>query len=312
MISTQEYYHSNGKLLITGEYLILKGALSLAVPTLPGQSLQVESYKESNTWKWTVMEQGRVVQEFILDRSLQILQSLNPSFSSDFLLRVWKELLTLNPDLQDTLPGLSFTSNLEFEFRHGLGSSSSLLNNLAQWGKVDPFELHFNSTNGSGYDVACAGAESPILYRLENDKKPNIQKATFYPPFRKNLYFVYLGQKQNSSLSVKEFLRKNKSYEYEANLISEITREMLQANRLDDFNHLLREHEQIVGSILRAKPIQQENFGRFEGQIKSLGAWGGDFALISWPHEKNELSAYLSAKNLKQLFSFDELIKSSE
>ena len=31
-------FYSNGKLLITGEYVILDGALSLAVPSLLGQS----------------------------------------------------------------------------------------------------------------------------------------------------------------------------------------------------------------------------------------------------------------------------------
>ena len=33
--------YSNGKLLISGEYVILDGALSLAVPTLFGQYLEI-------------------------------------------------------------------------------------------------------------------------------------------------------------------------------------------------------------------------------------------------------------------------------
>ena len=40
-------YYSNGKLLITGEYFVLDGAISLAVPTTCGQDLIVESIKES-------------------------------------------------------------------------------------------------------------------------------------------------------------------------------------------------------------------------------------------------------------------------
>ena len=39
-MESQSYY-SNGKLLITGEYAVLDGALSLALPTKFGQELNV-------------------------------------------------------------------------------------------------------------------------------------------------------------------------------------------------------------------------------------------------------------------------------
>ena len=39
-------YYSNGKLLLTGEYLVLDGAKSLAIPTKFGQDLSVEKIKE--------------------------------------------------------------------------------------------------------------------------------------------------------------------------------------------------------------------------------------------------------------------------
>jgi len=35
-------FYSNGKLLLTGEYVVLDGALSLAIPTQFGQSLTVK------------------------------------------------------------------------------------------------------------------------------------------------------------------------------------------------------------------------------------------------------------------------------
>ncbi|GAL63796.1 hypothetical protein [Algibacter lectus] len=40
-------YFSNGKLLISGEYVVLDGAISLAVPTKYGQSLTVENINEA-------------------------------------------------------------------------------------------------------------------------------------------------------------------------------------------------------------------------------------------------------------------------
>ena len=39
-------YYSNGKLLITGEYSVLEGAKSLAIPTNFGQDLVIDTIKE--------------------------------------------------------------------------------------------------------------------------------------------------------------------------------------------------------------------------------------------------------------------------
>ena len=40
-------FNSNGKLLLTGEYLVLDGAKALAVPTIFGQSLSLELIDEA-------------------------------------------------------------------------------------------------------------------------------------------------------------------------------------------------------------------------------------------------------------------------
>ena len=39
----QTTFRSHGKLLLTGEYVVLDGALSLAIPTVFGQDLKVEN-----------------------------------------------------------------------------------------------------------------------------------------------------------------------------------------------------------------------------------------------------------------------------
>ena len=45
-------FYSHGKLLLSGEYVVLDGALSLAIPTKYGQSLILESIEESKfLWK---------------------------------------------------------------------------------------------------------------------------------------------------------------------------------------------------------------------------------------------------------------------
>ena len=45
-MSKQTTYKSNGKLLITGEYVVLDGATALAIPTKYGQSLTVTNTNE--------------------------------------------------------------------------------------------------------------------------------------------------------------------------------------------------------------------------------------------------------------------------
>ena len=48
----EQTFYSNGKLLITGEYLVLDGAKALALPTKFGQNLIVEKGKNKEiVWK---------------------------------------------------------------------------------------------------------------------------------------------------------------------------------------------------------------------------------------------------------------------
>jgi len=89
-----------------------------------------------------------------------------------------------------------------------LGTSSTLINNIAQWLQIDAFELLNNSFGGSGYDIACAQYDTPIFYRLEN-QKPNVTPVDFQPQFASNLYFVYLNQKQNSKNAIAAYYNKN-------------------------------------------------------------------------------------------------------
>ena len=47
-----ETHLSNGKLLLTGEYVVLDGAMALAIPTKYGQSLEVEYINDPKLiWK---------------------------------------------------------------------------------------------------------------------------------------------------------------------------------------------------------------------------------------------------------------------
>ena len=47
LVIMDHYYKSNGKFMLTGEYLVLKGATALALPLKLGQSLDVEVSEEN-------------------------------------------------------------------------------------------------------------------------------------------------------------------------------------------------------------------------------------------------------------------------
>jgi hypothetical protein len=48
-----------------------------------------------------------------------------------------------------------------------LGTSSTLINNIAQWFGIDAYELLWKSFGGSGYDIASAQHNKPIVYQLQ-------------------------------------------------------------------------------------------------------------------------------------------------
>ena len=169
-------FHSNGKLLLTGEYVVLDGATALAIPTKYGQYLEVSvSEKEGIHWK-SFDENGTVWFEDFFD--LKTLEGKNQrSELSKTLSKILIEAKKLNPDFLLKCDGILVETKLDFPREWGLGTSSTLLNNIAQWAKVDGFTLLVNSFGGSGYDIAAARSDAPILYELKHGK-PHFKKMS--------------------------------------------------------------------------------------------------------------------------------------
>jgi hypothetical protein len=188
----------------------------------------------------------------------------------------------------------------------GFGSSSSLIANLAQWAKINPYELLFATTNGSGYDVACAMVDSPILYK--NHPKPEVVKVDFNPNFLNKIYFIYLGQKQNSSASVEKLGPIVKGRNIEADKISAISKGVVRSTSLREFEALVDEYEHIVAATLNLEPIKQKLFPDFDGSVKSLGAWGGDFIMATHSGEANYVYNYFNAKGLDVIFPYNHIV----
>jgi mevalonate kinase len=299
-------YYSNGKLLITGEYLVLHGALSFAVPTKAGQALYIYRHDENELLDWKAGYLSNPWFKCLLDpESMAVIHTNNTEIAGK-LVRILSAASEIKGD-SDWLKGVSATSEIGFDIGWGLGSSSTMISNLAWWADIDPFRLSGLVSEGSGYDIACARNDLPIHYR-NTPGGPEFSDAQFDPPFADNLGFVYLGKKQDSAESVKNFLNYALVTETHIQQISEISTQLPRAGNLADYENLLVEHETILSGILDRPPVKEVLFRDYPGMVKSLGAWGGDFVHISY-QDPDSARKYFSGKGLDVLVPWSEMVK---
>ena len=211
----------------------------------------------------------------------------------------------LQPSFFQERVGYQIETALTFPKKWGLGTSSTLINNLAQWLKIDAFELLNNSFGGSGYDIACAQNDTPIFYQLEN-QKPNVTPLDFQPEFASNLYFVYLNQKQSSKNAIAAYYNK-KHEKLKQNIanINKLSDAVATAKNIKSFANALQLHENELSAILELLTVQEALFSDFDGVVKSLGAWGGDFILAI---ALEDPTAYFSSKGYSTVIPYKEMI----
>jgi mevalonate kinase len=300
-------FYSNGKLLITGEYLVLDGAKALALPTKFGQKLIVEKGNNLEI-NWTSYDaDGSLwLEETIsFEDMLKEKSPAEPETVKKTLIEILRQGYLLNPDFIQKSKGFRIRTELSFPRKWGLGTSSTLINNIAQWLEINAFDLLNNSFGGSGYDIACAQNDSPILYHLANGK-PVIETVSFEPKFAENLYFIYLEKKQSSKAAIASYYN-NKNETLAKDIISnnKITSAVLQAETLQEFALALEEHEAGMSTILEMQTIKESLFPDFDGVIKSLGAWGGDFVLVV---SKENPAEYFKDRGFRTVVSYTDMI----
>jgi mevalonate kinase len=302
----QQTFYSNGKLLITGEYLILDGAKGLALPTKMGQNLSVEStITETIHWKSYDADGSIWFEDFVTFQEIK--DPNNPSSESvkATLIKILQVANAMNPDLLINSNGFAITTQLSFPRNWGLGTSSTLINNIAQWFQIDAFELLHQSFGGSGYDIACAQNNTPITYSIINGN-PNVEQIAFEPEFAQYIYFVYLNQKRNSKSAIADY-HSNKTAQLSQHIeaINALTNNCIQATDLESFTRIIDQHEILLSSILNTETVKKTLFPDFDGAIKSLGAWGGDFVLVV---SKENPSAYFIGKGYETVIPYGEMI----
>ena len=297
-------FYSNGKLLLTAEYLVLDGAIALALPTKFGQDLVVESGENSQiSWKSFDSDKSAWFDEIITFDEIRNKIVFENQNIKNTLIEILHEGFLKNQSFINNSDGYIVATNLSFPRNWGLGTSSTLINNIAQWLEIDAFDLLNNSFGGSGYDIACAQNNVPILYHLEN-KKPVIEKVVFNPEFSENIYFVYLNKKQNSRIAIENYRKKTISQNAVLK-INKLTYEILDSNDIHSFAKAIKSHENLMSENLEIETIQNQLFPDFTGTIKSLGAWGGDFVMVV--SEKNP-EYYFKEKGFEIVLKYDEMI----
>lgn len=279
-MSVQEYY-SHGKLMICGEYAVLHGATAFVIPTRKGQWLRTETLGKTGhpllEWKaydpkgniW--FDAGFSLPHLITEYSSDISVSVR-------LIRFLLNARILNPAFLSEGYSLRVETELEFDPDEGLGSSSTLTNNIAQWAGINPFSLHFNAFSGSGFDVAAARSGKPLLYTM-NGSDPKIEELEWKKPFRDKLFLVHLGKKQNSRSGLPAF--QPLIHQPVIAQISRISRLISANDDYFEFCLLLELAETETGRLIGQTPVKQTLFPDYHGTVKSLGAWGGDYVLAT-------------------------------
>lgn len=303
MSDQKQTYYAHGKLLLTAEYFVLQGAKAIALPLQYGQRMDVSEGGQDDVISWKAFMQEGLW--FSCDFQLPDLKIIHSSDAEKavILQDALKTILKMNPQFELS-GGLDIHTKIDFHNQWGLGSSSTLIANLASWAGVDPFQLNERIFNGSGFDIACASADGPIFY--EKDKKP--QRIELDYPFQDNLYFIYSGSKKSTRNEVRRFLRDGAVTEAQLSEVNGISEEIATTRDLADFQRLIVQHEALVGGLLNSPPVKASYFRDFNGEMKSLGAWGGDFYLVATPMDDRCVLKYFKEKGLRVVFPWKELV----
>jgi len=307
-----QQFSANAKLMITGEYLVLYGALALAIPLKFNQLLEVSEHEGKPSLHWKTYIKGKPWFDVVFSLDDFVIANTNDFPTALNLRSMLLAAKSLNSDFLGNPHKYEAYSELNFDISWGLGSSSSLIANVSKWANVDPFSLFAKVSEGSGYDLATALSDSPILFRRKETEILS-EKCNFYPEFHNNLYFAYLGKKRSSTEAVSKFKELNHSnLDKSIQSLNSITSSIIQTTELREFQKLIKEHEKIISEVLGIPSIAKKELRDFDGEIKSLGAWGGDFILLATDKPSDYVVSWLNKKDLKIWFRYEDIaLKSS-
>ncbi len=303
----QSSFYAHGKLMLTGEYFVLDGAQALALPTRFGQKVEIKQLSGSNkSLFWVALDNaGKPWLQAVFDK--ETLATSSSQAEAQMLVKILSVCKILNPNFLSGAQDVAVQTQLEFPRNWGLGSSSTLLYSIAQWAQVNPFELLQQTFGGSGYDIACAGSNQPILFSRESGK-PEFTQVFFDPVFKTQILFVHLGKKQLSTSGIAHYNSLLVQKQPYVQWLNSLTQAMLNCSGIQKFMQIIEAHENYVAEALALEKVKKIHFKHLPVAAKSLGAWGGDFAMLAFTEEKETIKAALKKSGFETVLEWHEII----
>lgn len=302
-------WQAHGKLLLTGEYFVLDGAKALAAPCQYGQTLRMTPIVEQQLQWQSLDHEGNVwfKASWHTDTSPWTLLAASDDQVAHRLVQLWAAIANQDQAALVPLTGQQISVHLAFPRQWGLGSSSTLISLLAQLTKTDPYQLLAASFGGSGYDIACATAKGPIYYQRQ-DEQAVVHEAVWAPDFHEQLFFAYLGKKQDSRAGIRHYRELCGVQATLLDEVSNLTDAFVAAQSLEDLMQVVVAHEDLISTTLQLDKVKDIRFVDFPGAVKSLGAWGGDFVLVCSPWPAERTKNYLHEKGCSDILAFREIM----
>lgn len=301
-------FHSNGKLMLAGEYAVIADSKALAASLSCGQSLSVSFNSDGPhevLWKTFEGESQTVEFNFPIEDIDQ--KRYKPEGERGFLLLLLRAARRIDKRFLAERGLYVVESTIETGLKPGMGMSSSLISNIAFWANVNPYRLNRIISKGSGYDVAAARSSGIITYR-KNCNEPEIQTVSLPENILNKLFLVHLNEKENTEKSISLYLNLLRTKKKAILSINEIIDKMLKVNTVEGFGGLMEKHDLILAKILSRKTAKQIHFSNFNGWIKSSGAWGGDYVLALSEDSDENVKKYFVDKGFKSVIKLNELL----
>ncbi len=303
-MSCDKKYWIPGKLMLAGEYAVLKGATALSVPTKYGQTFCFSPQEEGCTVSTKFREE--LVFQGCFDGNGKVVATSDES-KGNFISSVLKAIYDLT---RKDLPAFNLMIQSDFPLEWGLGSSSAFLTGMSRYLHIDVMELNEHLGHSSGYDVATQWHQQPILYKRMNEK-PQILPVSLDYAFANSLYFVWTGKKRSTAESVKQHKHKLNRNDLVRSIDPFVT-QMAFATTLDGFANALQAHESFMSQILAEATLKDKVSHLSDIPVKSLGAWGGDFILLVWQKDPHELKQLIEEAGFDTLIPWKDMVLTHE
>jgi len=282
-------YFATGKVMLTGEYLVMNGFDCIALPSKLGQWMHVWDFETPQGSPDFIIYQAKDINDNVWFETKIILPNfeiMDPAQVENIQVDRLVGILKM-ADVEFWQEGKSYRieTQLEFERVWGLGSSSTLVKLFADFLHLDPLNIQFEIFGGSGYDVAIAQLQKPMVYSLTPDNS-NWKYWKLDKSLTENWHVVFYGEKMDSRSSVSAVqdalndIAEDDFYTAQFDKILEMSKS---ATDIISLESSLEMYQMLLAQalfmpttydLLGIKPVNK-------GLCKWLGAWGGDMILIN-------------------------------